>query len=55
MLVRGEKQVSPSAVVGRYDMARNSRLAGERERAVDAWACAVLLTVCWLVRPPLGG
>jgi hypothetical protein len=36
-------------------LARNSRLAGEQERAVDAWTRPVLLTVCWLVRPPLGG
>jgi hypothetical protein len=55
MLVHSEKQVSPSAVVGRYDVAWYSRLAGDRERAIDAWTRPVLLTVCWLVHQPLGG
>jgi hypothetical protein len=43
MLVPSEKQVSTPAVVDRGDLAPYSCLAGERERAIDAWTRSVLL------------
>jgi hypothetical protein len=43
MLVPGDKQVSPAAVVERKDLAGQSCLAGERQRSIDVRTHFLLL------------
>jgi hypothetical protein len=54
--VARDRSTPPPAVVGRYDLAPFSRLAGERKRAIDAWTRArVPQRVLAGFDQPLGG